>query len=59
MTPERWQKVKEIFHSALLRQPEGRQTFLAEACGDDVTLHNQQPLREVPCLVAAGESNCL
>ncbi len=52
MTTERWQKVKEIFHSALLREPASRQTFLAEACGDDVGLR-----REVESLITAHEKD--
>lgn len=52
MTPERWQKVKKIFHSALLREPAGRQTFLAEACGDDVGLR-----REVESLISSHEKD--
>jgi Tol biopolymer transport system component len=36
MTPERWLKVKEVFHSALPLSPRERDVFLAEACrGDD------------------------
>ena len=36
MTPERWQRVKELFHGALERSADERPAFLAEACGDDV-----------------------
>jgi len=35
MTPERWQRVKELFHDALERPADERAAFLAEACGDD------------------------
>jgi serine/threonine protein kinase/tetratricopeptide (TPR) repeat protein len=35
MTPERWQRVKELFHGALERSADERPAFLAEACGDD------------------------
>jgi hypothetical protein len=48
MTPERYQRVKELFHSALERTPEERPTFLAEACGDDTALR-----AKVEALVAA------
>ncbi|MBV9926739.1 MAG: protein kinase [Acidobacteria bacterium] len=50
MTPERYQRVKELFHSALERTPEERPAFLAEACGDDTAL-----LAKVEALVAANE----
>lgn len=36
MTPERWQKVKKIFTSAISYRPEDRSLFLSQAClGDD------------------------
>jgi serine/threonine protein kinase len=35
MTPERWQRVKELFHDALERPADERAAFLAEICGDD------------------------
>lgn len=35
MTPERWQRVKELFHAALERPADERAIFLGEACGDD------------------------
>jgi serine/threonine protein kinase len=50
MTPERYQRVKELFHSALERAAEERPAFLAEACGDDTAL-----LAKVEALVAADE----
>jgi hypothetical protein len=34
----KWEKVREIFDSALRRQPEERRRFVVEACGDDKTL---------------------
>lgn len=50
MTPERWQTIKELFHSALEREPASRASFLEEACGGD------EPLRhEVESLIAAHE----
>jgi hypothetical protein len=50
MTPERYQRIKELFHSALERAVEERPAFLAEACGDDTAL-----LAKVEALVAADE----
>lgn len=35
---DKWQKVREIFDSALRRQPEERSQFVVEACGEDQTL---------------------
>ena len=36
MNPERWQKLDELFHSALARPAEQREAFIAAACdGDD------------------------
>ena len=36
MTPEGWQRVKEIFLAALERDPDQRAAFLGRACdGDD------------------------
>jgi serine/threonine protein kinase len=51
MTPERWQQVKEIFHSALHYAPTERHVFLSNACSDDVLL-----LREVESLIASHET---
>ena len=52
MTPERWQRVKEIFHSALQHKPAQIQGFLNQACGDDVGLR-----REVESLISAHEKD--
>jgi eukaryotic-like serine/threonine-protein kinase len=41
MTPERWQKVKEIFQAALERAPEQRSAFLSIACGKDEALRHE------------------
>ena len=38
MTPERWNRVKEIFASALERDPSQRATYVEQACADDATL---------------------
>jgi eukaryotic-like serine/threonine-protein kinase len=35
MTPERWQRVKRLFHEALERPADEREAFLSEQCGDD------------------------
>ena len=52
MTPERWQKVKEIFQAVLDRAPEERSALLANACGGD------DPLRkEVESLLASHEKD--
>jgi Tol biopolymer transport system component len=50
MTPDRWQKVKEIFQSALDRPSRERSAFLIDACREDEALH-----REVESLLAAHE----
>ncbi|HEX8118458.1 MAG TPA: serine/threonine-protein kinase, partial [Pyrinomonadaceae bacterium] len=50
MTPERYQRIKELFHSALEHTAEERPAFLAEACGDDTALR-----AKVEALVAADE----
>ncbi|MGE0131631.1 MAG: protein kinase [Blastocatellales bacterium] len=41
MTPERWKQVEEIFNAALDRPVDGREVFLAEACGGDQSLREQ------------------
>ncbi len=38
MADKNWQKVREIFDSALRRPPEERRKFVHEACGEDKTL---------------------
>ena len=35
---DKWQKVREVFDSALRRKPEERRDFIAEACGSDQSL---------------------
>jgi serine/threonine protein kinase len=52
MTPERWQKVKEIFQSALEQAPEERSSFLAGECQGDEALR-----REVESLIASHEKD--
>lgn len=51
MTPEQWDRVKEVFGSALDRSPEAQAEFLAAACGGDEVL-----LTEANRLLAAHES---
>ena len=41
MTPERWQQVKELFNSALEREPGHRPAFLDEACRGDEHLRGE------------------
>src|SRR5438094_3568966 len=41
MTPERWQQLKQIFQSALERNPAERSAFLNQACVDDPALRSQ------------------
>jgi eukaryotic-like serine/threonine-protein kinase len=50
MTEERWQRIKEIFNSALERAPRERDAFLEEACAGDDSLR-----REVQSLITAHE----
>jgi serine/threonine protein kinase/pimeloyl-ACP methyl ester carboxylesterase len=44
---ERWQKVEDLYRSALNRQPDQRAVFLDEACGQDAEMR-----REVESLLA-------
>ena len=41
MTPERWQQLKQIFQSALERNPAERSAFLNRACADDPVLRSE------------------
>ena len=41
MTPEQWQRVKEIFEAALGHAPEERSAFLGQACAGDELLHSE------------------
>ena len=41
MNAERWQRVKELFQLAIVRQPAERASFLAASCNDDETLREQ------------------
>jgi hypothetical protein len=50
MTPERWQRVGELFDSAVELEPARRKAFLAVACAGDQELHH-----EVAALLACDE----
>ncbi|HTL54781.1 MAG TPA: protein kinase, partial [Candidatus Limnocylindrales bacterium] len=52
MTPERWRRVDELFHSALEREPAERAALLSEACAGDDQLR-----RAVEKLIAAHEKD--
>src|SRR6202162_3453989 len=51
MSPERWQKIEQLYHTALEREPGGRSAFLDQACQGDVELR-----REVEALLAQGDA---
>jgi hypothetical protein len=58
MKAERWEKVIDLFQSALERAPEERDAFLDETCHDDESMR-----REVQSLLtsherAEGTGNC-
>ena len=50
MTPERWQKINQLFHLALEHPPSERADFITEACADDEELK-----REIKSLLRAHE----
>jgi TolB-like protein len=50
MTPDRWARVKEVFHSALHQEPGARQALVAAACQGDADLE-----REVGALLEQHE----
>src|SRR5215213_7210803 len=52
ITHERWQRIKEIFHSAQDRTPAERLDFLHEVCGDDEDMRE-----EVEALLTADAGN--
>jgi len=51
MADDSWQKVREIFDSALRRRPEERRRFVKEVCGDEKNL-----LAEVESLLSSHDS---
>ena len=67
MKPERWQKIEELYHSVLEREPSQRLAFLREACADDAELYREvqslldheekvKEFMEAPALDVAGEA---
>ena len=52
ITHDRWQRIKEIFHSAQDRTPAERPDFLDEVCGDDASMRE-----EVEALLTADAGN--
>ena len=40
MTPERWQRIQQLFEQALPIEPAQRAAWLATQCGADETLRN-------------------
>jgi eukaryotic-like serine/threonine-protein kinase len=52
ITHDRWQRIKEIFHSAQDRTPAERPDFLNEVCGDDASMRE-----EVEALLTADAGN--
>lgn len=50
MKADHWQRIEQIYHAALERPADQRETFIAEACSGD-----QATLREVAALLAANE----
>jgi hypothetical protein len=51
MSRERWQRIEEVYHSALEKKLDQRAAFLSEICGADDELR-----REVESLLRQGES---
>src|ERR687895_2149316 len=51
MTPERWQKVEEIFQAAVDLLPEERARYIAQVCANDTTLR-----RDVESLLSQHDS---
>ena len=51
ISPERWQKIEQLYHTALEREPGGRSAFLDQACQGDAELR-----REVEALLAQGDA---
>jgi serine/threonine protein kinase/Tol biopolymer transport system component len=51
MTPDRWQRIEQVFHAALEYAPEARATFLNSACQGDVELRDR-----IEALLAAHQA---
>ncbi len=41
LAPDQWQRIEQLFQSALALEPEQRANFLAEACGGDAALRHE------------------
>lgn len=41
LAPEQWQRIEQLFQSALELEPTERSAFLAQACGDDLALRRE------------------
>ena len=41
MQPDRWKRVEDLYHSALTREEDERQQFLADACKEDAELREE------------------
>src|SRR5213593_3882848 len=41
MNPEHWQKLDELFHAALVREPGVRAAYIAEACAGNAELRQE------------------
>jgi serine/threonine protein kinase/tetratricopeptide (TPR) repeat protein len=52
MSSERWQKIDQLFHAALDREPGERAAFLLQACVDDDSLQ-----KEVESLISSHEQS--
>jgi serine/threonine-protein kinase len=52
ISPERWQKIEQLYHTALEREPGERSAFLDQACHGDVELR-----QKVESLLAQDASN--
>jgi len=46
MKPEQWEQIERLYHSALEREPVERESFLDQACADDMV---------IGCFTRAGE----
>jgi eukaryotic-like serine/threonine-protein kinase len=57
MSPDRWQRVEQLYRSALEREASERAAFLAEACAGDEGLRRQvESLMERPALELAARA---
>ncbi|MGA2260704.1 MAG: protein kinase [Acidobacteriota bacterium] len=41
MQPERWERIEQLYHAALEREPREREAFLDEACAGDESLRSE------------------